>query len=340
MAEKRRPAAATPAPRKTYSRLGAGRRIPSEYELVSSDLHYNYPRRFELGGDNPVIEWYYRYREGSALSARDWERFSDPRRTTYREYNVLQDRKEDVIDGLLREIDESEYDEHLSEEWVTFLDRWYGPLRYPCHGLQMLAAYIAQLAPASRVTNCGAFQAADELRRVQRIAYRTAQLAAHRPGMKPDAHRQRWEQAAPFQTLRRLVELALVTYDWGESLIVTNLVIKPMVDRLVNKELAGALADANDDPMLRGIHFSLDEDARWHRQWTAELVRIAVEDTPANGATIRGWIDAWSPLAEAAVAGLAAVTSMAPVALDPEAVMARILQGVAEDRSAMLGVAG
>ena len=27
--------------RKTYTRLAAGRRIPLEYELLSTDLHYN-----------------------------------------------------------------------------------------------------------------------------------------------------------------------------------------------------------------------------------------------------------------------------------------------------------
>src|ERR1700729_2912336 len=174
-----------PPGRKAYSRLAAGRRIPTEYELVSTELHYNYPRRFELSAANPVVAWYYRYREGSALRARDWERFSDPRRTTYRAYTVLQDGREDVVD-----------------EWVRFLDRWYSPLRFPMHGLQMLAAYVAQMAPASRITNCAAFQSADELRRVQRIAYRTVQLGG--PPVEIGTARQQaaWEDAEAFQPLR------------------------------------------------------------------------------------------------------------------------------------------
>ena len=110
--------------------------------------------------------------------------FADPRRTTYRSYTELQDKKEDVIDGLLRQVDDDGYDDELSDAWVDFVDRWYAPLRFPAHGLQMLAAYVAQMAPASRVTNCAAFQAADELRRLQRVTYRTAQLAIiARPSM-------------------------------------------------------------------------------------------------------------------------------------------------------------
>lgn len=268
--------AGRPPGRKTYTRLAAGRRVPLEYELVSTDLHYNHPMRFELPAANPVVAWYYRYREGSALRARDWERFSDPRRTTYRAYTVLQDGREDVVDGLLREVDDTGYDRNLDQEWVRFLDRWYSPLRFPVHGLQMLAAYVAQMAPASRITNCAAFQSADELRRVQRIAYRTVQLSG--PPFEIGTARQQaaWEDAEAFQPLRELIERALVAYDWGEAFTVTNLVIKPRIDRLVNQEIAGTLATANGDPILASIHFSLDEDARWHRAWTTALLRYLI----------------------------------------------------------------
>ena len=288
--------AGRPPGRKTYTRLAAGRRVPLEYELVSTDLHYNHPMRFELPAANPVIAWYYRYREGSPLQAREWQQFSDPRRTTYRAYTVLQDGREDVIDGLLREVDDTGYDRNLDQEWVRFLDRWYSPLRFPVHGLQMLAAYVAQMAPASRITNCAAFQSADELRRVQRIAYRTVQLSG--PPLETGAARQQqaaWEDAAAFQPLRELIERALVAYDWGEAFTVTNLVIKPRIDRLVNQEIAGTLATANGDPILASIHFSLDEDARWHRAWTTALLRYLVDDTPANAEMVSGWIEKVEP---------------------------------------------
>jgi toluene monooxygenase system protein E len=318
--------------RKTYTRLAAGRRVPLEYELISTDLHYNHPMRFELPAANPVVAWYYRYREGSALRARDWEQFSDPRRTTYRAYTVLQDGREDVVDGLLREVDDTGYDRNLDQEWVRFLDRWYSPLRFPVHGLQMLAAYVAQMAPASRITNCGAFQAADEMRRLQRITFRTVQLA----GGPPDSeavrrHRTGWEDAPAFQPLRELLERALTAYDWGEAFTVTNVVIKPCVDRLVNEEIAGALATANGDPLLASIHFSLDEDARWHCSWTSALLRQLIADTPENAAVISAWVERWSPLASRALQALADVLADAPVPSDPSSVAARITGEVSRE---------
>jgi toluene monooxygenase system protein E len=326
-----------PPGRKTYTRLEAGRRVPREYELLSSDLHYNHPFRFELPASNPVIAWYYRYREGSPLHARDWEAFADPRRTTYRDYNQLQDRREDVVDGLLREIDDTDYDQRLNEEWVRFLGHWYAPLRFPAHGLQMLAAYVGQLAPASRITNCASFQAADEIRRLQRIAYRTVQLTGQVADTESARrHQQTWEEADEFQPFREIVERALVTYDWGEAFVVLNAVIKPHVDRLLNQEIAGALAAANGDPILESIHFSLDEDARWHRQWSAALLRHAITDTPANAELVAGWIEQWRPLAIAALEALAAIAAEAPVPVDPSVITTHIAAAVAAEVDAWL----
>jgi toluene monooxygenase system protein E len=193
----------------------------------------------------------------------------------------------------------------------------------------MLAAYVAQMAPASRITNCAAFQAADELRRVQWIAYRTVQLGG-RPSEAGTARRQQlaWEDAAAFQPLRELLERALTAYDWGESFTVTNLVIKPRIDRLVNQEIAGTLATANGDPILTSIHFSLDEDARWHRAWTAALMRHLIEDTPVNAEVVSGWIEKWGPLACRALEAFAEVLAEAPVPLDADAVAARITDDV------------
>ncbi|MDT5139461.1 MAG: toluene monooxygenase system protein [Mycobacterium sp.] len=326
-----------PPGRKTYTRLASGRRIPTEYELMSTDLHYNHPRRFELPPGNPVVDWYYRNREGSALQARNWDRFADPRRTTYRIYTQLLDGREDVVDGLLREVDDTAYDAQLDDEWVRFLDHWYSPLRFPVHGLQMLAAYVAQMAPSSRITNCASFQTGDEMRRVQRIAYRTVQLAGPPLGDEAVARqRAAWEDAAAFQPLRELIERALVAYDWGESFIVTNAVIKPRIDRLVNQEIAGTLATANGDPILTSIHFSLDEDARWHREWTAALIRHIVDDNTANAEVVSGWIEKWSPLASKALEALAGVTAEAPVPFDPSAVAARVTDEVSRELDAAL----
>jgi toluene monooxygenase system protein E len=316
---------------KTYSMLDAKRRLPTEYEMTSSRLHYHYPHNFELSNENPVSLWYFEHREGSALKAENWEGFADPKRTTYRGYNDRQDHKETVVDGLLREIDEKDYDQGLDPAWTDFLHHWYGPLRYPVHGLQMMSAYVAQMAPVSRITNCGAFQAADEMRRLQRIAYRSAQLHSHVSSADPHGHQAFWQDAEGFQPLRELIEKALIVYDFGEAFTALNLVVKPYVDALLNEELAGKLAAVNGDTILREIHFSLHEDSQWHREWSTELVRFLVADTPANEGVLAGWIAKWTPLAVAAVEGLASVFEQAPVPLVASEVVDRVVLAATKD---------
>jgi toluene monooxygenase system protein E len=192
------------------------------------------------------------------------------------------------------------------------------------------------MAPASRITNCAAFQAADELRRVQRIAYRTVQLGGRPSDEMARRQQLAWEDAAALQPLRELLERALVAYDWGEAFTLTNLVIKPRIDRLVNQEIAGTLATANGDPILASIHFSLDEDARWHRAWTTALMRHLIDDTPANTEVVSGWIEKWTPLACRALDAFAGILAEAPVPLDASAVAARITDDVSRETDSML----
>ena len=142
--------------------------------------------------------------------------------------------------------------------------------------------------------------------------------------------------AAAFQPLRELLERALVAYDWGEAFTVTNLVIKPRFDRLVNQEIAGTLATANGDPILTSIHFSLDEDARWHRAWTTVLLRHLIDDTPANAEVVSGWIQKWSPLASRSLEALAEIVAEAPVPLDASAAAIWISGDVSRETDSML----
>ena len=103
----------------------------------------------------------------------------------------------------------------------------------------------------------------------------------------------------------------------------------------MNLESAGTTASLNGDFMLRNIHFSLDEDASWHRDWSAALVRMTFDDTQANRDVVAAWIAKWEPLAARAVHALAQVTADTPIAADPGAIAARILQSAGEETAAL-----
>jgi PAS domain-containing protein len=184
-----------------------------------------------------------------------------PRETTYTKYVTLQKAKETFAAGLLEQIERDGVDRALSAEWIETLARVLSPFRFPGHGFQMASAYVGHLAPSGKIAVAAMFQAADEMRRIQRIAYRCAQLRAVRPDFGADG-RQRWERDPMWQPLREAVERLLVTYDWGEAFTALCLVLKPAIDDVVLVQLA-ARARSQGDPMLGALLGSLDEDARW-----------------------------------------------------------------------------
>jgi len=289
--------------RRTYWHLEGRQRVPTEYEVVASSLHYYRSRGFEVSV--PLADWYARYQQCSPLECSDWERFTDPRETTYTSYVELQHAAETFVDGVLRCIDESDYDRRLSGDWLDRLERLLAPLRYPLHGLQMAAAYVGEMAPSGRVTIAAGLQAADEMRRVHRIAYRIAQIRRTAPDFGI-ASRGLWQHDPSWQPLREAVEKLLVCFDWAEALVALNVVLKPVVERCFFAEL-GAVAQREGDTLLGSVLGSFAQDGEWHRQWSEELLRLAVEDRAENAEVIAGWTRQWTPLAEAAVAPFAAL---------------------------------
>lgn len=290
------------AQQKTFWHLLPQRRMPSEYEIVTSKLLLNTGegftgKRFEL--DVPLREWYERYQQGSPLTCSSWEKFRDPRETTYTKYTELQMAKEIFVDGILDEIEATGYDRNLSPHWQDVLSTLVAPFRYPGHALMMVAAYVAQMAPGGRIAVAATFQAGDEARRVERLAYRVRQIQLSFPSFASDS-KSIWERDAHWQALREYIEHLLVTYDWGEAFVALNLVLKPLIDELFLKHAAD-LALGQDDHLLGQVFYSLNEDCRWHRQWSDALVQTAIEDTATNREVIQSWIDKWRPKALHAV---------------------------------------
>jgi hypothetical protein len=63
---------------------------------------------------------------------------------------------------------------------VDVLARVYLPARFAFQVLQITSLYVGQLGPSAPITNASFFQAADELRALQWIAYRAKSLSLTR----------------------------------------------------------------------------------------------------------------------------------------------------------------
>jgi toluene monooxygenase system protein E len=312
------------ASRKTYSHLAGARRIPTTYEITTSRLLYY----FDRGGfalELPTSEWYRRYQVGSPIggahpagSTPGWEAFEDPRATTYAGYVRQQRDREAFVARVLDAASVARQDPALPAAWIETLERTLSPLRFVYHGLQMAAAYVAQMAPSGRITVAALFQTGDEIRRIHGIAFRVVQLRAVAGPAFGESGRDRWQNDPSWQPLRRVVEKLLVTYDWGAALVALNVCVRPLVDELFLIGLA-TLAERNGDYADAQLLRSLADDSTWQREWTERLLRVAGSDPNGlpNGASetgaasearaaIAGWIAEWRPPVADAVAAAAA----------------------------------
>jgi len=288
---------------KTYSHLAGRRRMPTEYEIVTSRLHYYVGRGFEV--NVPISDWYKQYQDDSPLQCSDWDAFHDPRETTYTRYTALQRVKEGYVDALLTSIERPEESRGVDPTWSPVRARTLSAFRYAGHCLQMIAAYVGQMAPSGRITIAALFQAADEMRRVQRAAYGTALARLRDPEIAAQG-KAAWQSDPAWQPFRALLERLLVTYDFGESLVALNACVKPLVDLVFVTELA-AEARRRSDPLWGEVLASLDEDCQWHRAWMKALLDMVRADHPDNDAVLTEWAASWVRQSEEAVRAVAGV---------------------------------
>lgn len=322
---------------RTWSIADAGRRRLTEYDIVTGKFHYHFGKRpapFDLDPDSAINQWYLRHREGSPLRAADWEGFKDPAQLSYRRYIALQHDREIYAEGVVDHFEAAGHDENLDPGWVRVLARAYLPARFALHVLQITSLYVGQMGPSAAVTNASFFQAADELRALQWIAYRAKSLSlTHGSDLADSAvTRSAWEEDPAWQPARRTLETLLLAYDWGEAFTALDLVIKPAFDALF-KDAFAELALANGDGLTAQLLRESGVDTTRNQAWASALARYAVSARPENLAVIADWEDKWQPAAERAVDGLAEIFTQAPVPASPQTAKAAVAKATRELRA-------
>lgn len=301
---------------KTWSLLGDVKRKPSDYEAVTAKFHTHFrrePAPFEIDPNAPINLWYLKHREGSTFQVPDWEGFRDPAKLYYKDYVSLQHDREGYLDKVIERHEDAGTVEGFERPYVEALGRLLVPLRFPLHVLQMCSLYVGQMAPAAFISNPAHFQAGDEMRRIQRIAYTTKLLAnAHGDEIaQTAAARGPWESDAAWQPMRKLLEELLVAYDWGEAFVALNLAAKPMLDAVINNQLA-ALAAANGDDLVSTLLVEFARDSQRSADWSQALAVYAVSNNPDLRQIVEDHLAAWQPKARAAVAAYAELFTVAP----------------------------
>lgn len=274
---------------RTYWHLAEQRRIPSRYDVTSSRLLYANQHGYAI--DTPASRWFARYQKNPELQYDQWHSFKDPRQTTYSSYVELQQRQECYVEGLLDAARSAGDDAGLSSEWLDVLEQVLPTLRYPCQGLHMVSAYCGHMAPEGKLVIAFAFQAADELRRVQKLAYRMRQLRELRPSFGANSLAA-WQDDKAWQPLRRSIERLIVKYDFCEAWVALNLVVAPAFDALFVDHFA-QLCRRRGDALTAQLLQALKDDCEWHRSWTRELCRAITQGSESDRSLLQGWVRQW-----------------------------------------------
>lgn len=330
-----------PRRRRTWSAFGDIRKMPSEYEVMTHDANWtlrpNRKAAFEQNPSSPANLWFLTYRERSPLQVAQWNKFRDPDQMTYRNYVTLQSDVETKLGGILEEYAEARADASASSRWVETLGTLFAPARYPLHGMQQIQAYIGHMAPTSYITNAAAFATADLLRRVTVVAYRTRELEMAHPGSGVGQRERRiWEDEPAWQGVRRVIESALIAYDWAEAHTALNLVVLPTLDEVLLEQFR-MLAKDNGDDLTWLVLGNLQGDSRRRDRWAAEVAAFAIRERPENADVLQRWINRWAPKVDDAVAELATLFESLPEQGRPAA---EIVEAARRARQAVLEEAG
>jgi Methane/Phenol/Toluene Hydroxylase len=289
---------------KTWSELGDLGRKPTTYEIVTHGMNHTMGTSpLELGPEAKGNVWLREYRDGMPLRGVDWEAFRDPDQLTYEAYCARQDDAETYVDALIERFDGAkDSDASASPELMALQLRAGTPTRYLAHGLQMLSAYIQQLAPSAYVANCASFQTADLLRRIQRTAERTKMMAlAHPDAGFGTSERTTWETTADWQPIRRAIEEALLEYRWDRALVGVQVVIKPVLDLLFLDAYAAQVGRMGGE-LDRALFENLAVDGARSRAWTSKLILHINAADEGNAFIIRSIMSEWAPRAESLIA--------------------------------------
>ncbi len=298
------------------------RRI-SEYEAVICNAQPDLGQ-FDSGG------WYLLRPDGlgcqdartTALVHPNWFDYRDPSSLWQRPYIKLQAQQERSIAGAITSAKANNSFAEIVPGWLPLVARYYEAYGSFEWGMFKAHAMVTREALSDTLSMTYTFSGMDRLRHQQDIALYSLDLYENAPGYTEGAGMDAWLNDPACQGARRLVERLLSLHDWGEVIMMTNLVVEPLVATLIGSEFFRRLAGLHGDPVTPVIEMTVEADRRRNRAATQALVKMLTADTdragqpvPAaeNRERIQGWIDSWYPEALAAADGFLPVFDSVPL---------------------------
>jgi Methane/Phenol/Toluene Hydroxylase len=304
--------------RRDFTYITPSKRRLTEYEAVTLRQQWE-TGGFDKGGHFLVpadgrAPW---RAESTALKHPDWFAFRDPAQLWQRPYVRLQGEQERSIERMTEDAIEAGTFKEMDRRWLDeYVAGHYRVWSFFENGLFRAFAPAQREALADCLGNVLAFQAFDQMRHAQAIVSLLVAIESAVPGVSDAGAKQQWLENPAYQPMRKVCEQMVVTNDWCEVGIATNLVLLPVIAEVAIGGLVRKPGARHGDSVSPFIALTAERDRRRNTAWAQALVRMVTQsDVPAateNLATCKAWIAKWQPRALAAVAGLAPIAAKVP----------------------------
>jgi phenol hydroxylase P1 protein len=239
----------------------------------------------------------------TALVMQDWYKLLDPRQFYYGSYTLARARMQEAAEADFALVEDRNFAATMSDAARKQALALYIPLRHVEWGGNTNCMFMAAYGYGTAFTNPATFHAMDHLGMAQyltRLGLTLGDEAAL------DVGKAAWMADADWQGMRKFVEDCFVLQDWFELFVAHSVALDGLMFPLFYGEIdtrIGANGGGAVVPML--TRFQAEWFAETSR-WTNAVLKNAAAESPENKARIEEWLGHYAPLAQAALAPLAA----------------------------------
>lgn len=223
----------------------------------------------------------------------DWEQFRDPAKLYYATYCYSRADLQTKIKGQFEAADRYGWFKNMDPAFVNTISELFPVLRHLIFGESVAFMYIGRAAVGTAIEQCATYQCYDELGTAQLLTRICLELEEQNPTILQDG-KQTWMEDKKYQKLRALTERLMVTWDWAEAMVATNLVLDLILYPLFFEEMT-ALASKKGVMGYMAFSQFFMEMAEYEKNYTYELVKMLLADRPENKEILQSYINKWLP---------------------------------------------
>lgn len=239
----------------------------------------------------------------TAIQMEDWYKLLDPRQYYYGSYTLARARMQEAAEADFSLVEDRNFAATMTDASREAALSLYVPLRHVEWGGNTNCMFMSAYGYGTAFTNPALFHAMDHLGMAQyltRLGLTLGDEAAL------DVGKAAWMSDPAWQGLRKFVEDCFVTQDWFELFVAHAVALDGLMFPLFYGEVDMRLG-ANGGGAV--VTMLTRFQAEWFAEtskWTNAVLKNAAAEGPANKAKLEEWLGHYAPLAQAALAPLAA----------------------------------